>query len=45
MQAERAFHRIDFMLEILQLRLYELQQFADRLVDSQLTHLSWLSIT
>ncbi len=32
------------MFETLQLRLYELQQFAEHLVNSQLTHLSWLSI-
>ncbi|GAB1544353.1 cytochrome c biogenesis protein CcdA [Scytonema sp. NUACC21] len=32
------------MLETLQTRLYELEQFADALVSNQLTHLSWLSI-
>ena len=32
------------MIETLQTQLYELQQFADTLVNSQLTHLGWLSI-
>jgi len=32
------------MLDTLQNRLYELEQFADNLVSSQLTHLSWASI-
>jgi len=32
------------MIQTLQTQLYELQQFADTLVNSQLTHLSWLSI-
>ncbi|NEP12656.1 MAG: cytochrome c biogenesis protein CcdA [Symploca sp. SIO2C1] len=32
------------MIEILQTQLYELQQFAEILVNSQLTHLGWLSI-
>src|SRR4028119_871817 len=32
------------MLETLQTQLYELAQFANALVSSQLTHLSWISI-
>ncbi|MBR8836170.1 MAG: sulfite exporter TauE/SafE family protein [Stigonema ocellatum SAG 48.90 = DSM 106950] len=32
------------MLETLQTRLYELEQFANTLVSNQLTHLSWLSV-
>jgi cytochrome c-type biogenesis protein len=32
------------MLEKLSLQLYELEQFANTLVDSQLSHLTWLSI-
>ncbi|MBD1921631.1 sulfite exporter TauE/SafE family protein [Microcoleus sp. FACHB-831] len=32
------------MIETLQTQLYELQQFADSLVSTQLTHLSWVSI-
>jgi cytochrome c-type biogenesis protein len=32
------------MLETLQTRLYEIEQFANTLVSDQLTHLSWLSI-
>ena len=32
------------MIETLSTRLYELEQFADTLVSTQLTHLSWLSI-
>jgi len=32
------------MIETLSTRLYELEQFADILVSTQLTHLSWLSI-
>ena len=32
------------MIETLQTQLYELQRFADTLVNSQLTHLGWLSI-
>jgi cytochrome c-type biogenesis protein len=32
------------MLETLQTRLYELEQFANVLVSNQLTHLSWLSV-
>ncbi len=32
------------MLETLQTRLYELEQFANTLVATQLTHLSWVSI-
>src|SRR4028119_2298825 len=32
------------MLETLSTKLYELEQFADSLVSSQLTHLSWISI-
>ncbi|NET59321.1 MAG: cytochrome c biogenesis protein CcdA [Symploca sp. SIO2E6] len=32
------------MIETLQTQLYELQQFANILVNSQLTHLGWLSI-
>lgn len=32
------------MIETLQTRLYELEQFANTLVSTQLTHLSWLSI-
>ncbi|HEY9794820.1 MAG TPA: cytochrome c biogenesis protein CcdA [Leptolyngbyaceae cyanobacterium] len=32
------------MIETLSTRLYELEQFADSLVSTQLTHLSWLSI-
>ncbi|MBZ8183058.1 cytochrome c biogenesis protein CcdA [Oscillatoria salina] len=32
------------MLDALQTKLYELEQFADSLVSQQLTHLSWLSI-
>ncbi|PSO52249.1 MAG: cytochrome C biogenesis protein [Cyanobacteria bacterium QH_8_48_120] len=32
------------MLETLQLRLYELQQFANTLVSEQLTYLSWVSV-
>lgn len=32
------------MLETLQTNLYQLEQFSDRLVSSQLTHLSWISI-
>ena len=32
------------MLETIQTQLYRIAQFADRLVSSQLTHLSWVSI-
>ncbi|HEY9742709.1 MAG TPA: cytochrome c biogenesis protein CcdA [Coleofasciculaceae cyanobacterium] len=32
------------MIETLSTRLYELEQFANRLVDTQLSHLSWVSI-
>lgn len=32
------------MLETLQTRLYEIEQFANALVSTQLTHLSWVSI-
>ena len=32
------------MIETLSTRLYKLEQFADTLVSTQLTHLSWLSI-
>ncbi len=32
------------MLESLQTRLYELEQFANALVSTQLTHLGWVSI-
>ncbi len=32
------------MLETLQIRIYELEQFANTLVATQLTHLSWVSI-
>jgi cytochrome c-type biogenesis protein len=32
------------MLDTLQTRLYELEQFADTLVSTQLTHLSWISV-
>lgn len=32
------------MIETLQTRLYELEQFANNLVSTQLTHLSWVSI-
>jgi cytochrome c-type biogenesis protein len=32
------------MIETLSLRLYELEQFANGLVDNQLSHLSWVSI-
>jgi cytochrome c-type biogenesis protein len=32
------------MLEALQTRLYEIEQFANHLVSNQLTHLSWVSI-
>ena len=32
------------MLEILQTQLYQLEQFANNLVSTQLTHLSWVSI-
>lgn len=32
------------MIETLSTRLYELEQFADTLVSTQLTHLSWVSI-
>lgn len=32
------------MLETLSLQLYELEQFANHLVDNQLSHLTWLSI-
>lgn len=32
------------MLEILQTKLYELEQFANSLVDNQLDHLSWVSV-
>ncbi len=32
------------MLEILQTRLYELEQFANALVSNQLTHLTWVSV-
>jgi cytochrome c-type biogenesis protein len=32
------------MLEALQTRLYEIEQFANYLVSNQLTHLSWVSI-
>lgn len=32
------------MIETLQTQLYELQQFADTLVATQLTHLTWVSI-
>jgi cytochrome c-type biogenesis protein len=32
------------MIETLSTRLYELEQFADSLVSTQLTHLSWLSV-
>lgn len=32
------------MMESLQIKLYELEQFANALVSSQLTHLSWVSI-
>ncbi|NEP60895.1 MAG: cytochrome c biogenesis protein CcdA [Symploca sp. SIO2G7] len=32
------------MIETLQTQLYELQQFANTLVNSQLTHLGWLSV-
>ena len=32
------------MMETLSTKLYELEQFADSLVSSQLTHLSWISI-
>lgn len=32
------------MLETIQTQLYEIAQFADRLVSNQLTHLSWVSI-
>jgi cytochrome c-type biogenesis protein len=44
MQAERAFHSIGCMIEILQTQTYQLQQFANILVLSQLTHLSVVSI-
>lgn len=32
------------MIETLQTRLYELEQFANNIVSTQLTHLSWVSI-
>lgn len=32
------------MLETLQTRLYELEQFANALVSNQLTHLTWISV-
>ena len=32
------------MIDTLQTQLYQLQQFADRLVDAQLAHLSWVSV-
>ena len=32
------------MIETLSLRLYELEDFANTLVSTQLTHLSWISI-
>jgi cytochrome c-type biogenesis protein len=32
------------MLETLQTNIYQLEQFSDRLVSSQLTHFSWISI-
>ncbi len=33
------------MIETLQIKLYQLEQFATNLVNNQLTHLSWVSIT
>jgi cytochrome c-type biogenesis protein len=32
------------MLETLQTKLYEVEQFANTLVSTQLTHLGWVSI-
>lgn len=32
------------MIDTLQTQLYQLQQFADRLVSTQLTHLTWVSV-